>query len=398
MTPHIALDTPPVLVDEIRTWRWRFLILGVAALLAAAAGAFLWPDQFLRSYIWSYTFYVGLTLGCLAFAMLQYVTGGAWGVVIVRLCEAASRTLPLLALLFIPIAVGIPRLYVWARPAVVASDEVIRHKSMYLNTPFFLARTAIYFAGWMLLAWLLNRWSVRQDGTGAGRAYRGLRSVSAVGLLFYGYSVTFMCIDWIMSLNPHWYSTMFGMLFVAGQGLSAMAFVICLVVILTSWSPFAEAITARHLHDLGKLLLAFVMLWAYLAFSQFLIVWAGNLPEEIPWYLNRMRGGWQYLALVLVALHFAFPFALLLSRDVKRNFRLLTSVAVLILIMRYVDLYWLVAPDFRQGVFGVSWMDFVLPIGLGGLWLATFSWQLTRRPLLPVNDPHLEAALAHGRE
>jgi hypothetical protein len=188
------------------------------------------------------------------------------------------------------------------------------------------------------------------------------------------------------------------MLFMVGQGLSSMAFLIALMVLLSRRPPMSEVLTPRHLHDLGKLLLALVMVWAYFSFSQFLIIWAGNLPEEIPWYLERLRGGWQYVALALVAGHFALPFALLLSRDLKRNFKLLAGIAIFVLFMRMVDLYWLVAPDFRKGAFGLSWMDFAAPVGMGGIWLAYFLIQLGKRPLMPINDPHLAEALEHGRE
>jgi hypothetical protein len=222
--------------------------------------------------------------------------------------------------------------------------------------------------------------------------------LSGPGLVFWGFAVTFMATDWVLSADPHWFSTMFGLLFIAGQGLSSMAFLITLLVLLSYRPPLAEILTPRHLHDLGKLLLANVMVWAYFSFSQFLIIWAGNLPNEITWYRERLNGGWQFFALLLVLGHFALPFALLLSRDLKRNFKLLASIAVFILLMRYVDLYWLVAPDFRQGQFGLSWMDLVAPVALGGIWLAWFLVQLEQRPLLPLNDPNLQEALEHGRE
>jgi len=207
-----------------------------------------------------------------------------------------------------------------------------------------------------------------------------------------------MAVDWVLSLDPHWFSTMFGMLFMAGQGLTSMAFLITLMVLLYYREPMSRVLTHRHLHDLGKLLLMLVMVWAYFSFSQFLIIWAGNLPDEIPWYLERLSGGWQYIGLLLVIGHFALPFALLLSRDLKRNFKLLAGIAVFILFMRLVDVYWLVAPDFLKGSFGFSWMDLTAPLGLGGIWLAYFLFQLEKRPLLPLNDPHLLEALEHGRE
>jgi hypothetical protein len=393
----VAYAMPPELEREIRTWRQRSLTMGVAALVVCLIGAIFTPAQFFRSYLWSYMFFIGLSLGCMALAMLQFLTGGAWGVVIRRICESAARTLPLLALLFVPVALGIPWLYRWADAKAVAADEILRHKHVYLNVPFFLIRAAFYFAGWIFCAQFLSRWSLEEDRTGGRRLRRRLQLISGPGLVFWGFSVTFMAIDWILSINPHWFSTIFGMLFMAGQGLSSIAFVIAITVILMNRRPFAEIITPRHLHDLGKLALTFVMVWAYFAFSQFLIIWSGNMRDEITWYADRLRGGWQVIGLGLVLLHFALPFALLLSRDLKRNSGLLTVVAVWILAMRLVDLYWMVAPDYRKGEFGVSWMDILAPIGLGGIWLWFFAMQLSRRPLLPLGDPNLQEALAHGR-
>jgi len=378
------------LQDDLKRWRSVALAAGIAGAVLCAIGFFISPFQFYRSYLWSYLFIVGLSVGSLAWLMLQYLTGGAWGVVIRRPCEAAARTLPLVALMFVPIAIGIPNLYPWSHAKVVAADEILRHKQVYLNVPFFLTRAAIYFAGWILLSWLFNRWSERFHGK--------MAALAGPGLIFWGFSVTFMAVDWVLSLDPHWFSTIFGMLFMVGQALSSMAFLIVVMVLLSRRLPMSQVLTPRHLHDLGKFLLALVMVWAYFSFSQFLIIWAGNLPEEIPWYLVRLRGGWQYVALALVIGHFALPFALLLSRDLKRNFRLLAGIAVCVLFMRMVDLYWLVAPDFRKGPFTLSWMDFAAPVGMGGIWLAYFLIQLGERPLMPLNDPHLVEALEHGRE
>lgn len=382
----------------IRQWRTRAGIVGILGVIALIAGWVLSPAQFYRSYLWSYIFYVGLSLGCLAWLMCQYHSGGAWGVVIRRPAEAATRTLPLLALLFIPIAIGIPSLYQWPHADIVARDAILKNKQVYLNVPFFLIRAAVYFAGWIYLSWYLNRWSVREDAEGPQVAHRKMTRMSGPGLVFWGFSITFMGIDWVMSIDPHWFSTMFGLLFVAGQGLSALAFLITLMVLLSYFRPLSDILTPRHLHDLGKLLLANVMVWAYFSFSQFLIIWAGNLPDEIPWYLERMRGGWQYIGLALIFGHFALPFALLLSRDLKRNFKLLAGIAVFILCMRFIDLYWYVAPDFLKGSVGVSWLDFAGIIGIGGIWLAYFLTQLEKRPILPLNDIHLVETLEHGRE
>ncbi|HKE25783.1 MAG TPA: hypothetical protein VKB88_25670 [Bryobacteraceae bacterium] len=396
-----ALDFNPSteLRRDFKQWRSRALAAGAVGLLLTVAGVFLVsPNQFYRSYLWSYVFYLGVSLGCLAWLMLQYLTGGAWGVVIRRPAEAAARTLPLLAVLFIPIVVGIPNLYRWSHADAVAADEILQHKQTYLNVPFFLIRAAAYFIGWNFLGWYLNRWSAVEDSEGGMRPHKKMAFISGPGLVFWGFSITFMAVDWVLSLDPHWFSTMFGLLFMAGQGLSSMAFLVTLLVLLFHRRPMSEILTARHLHDLGKFLLMMVMVWAYFAFSQFLIIWAGNLPDEIPWYLERLSGGWQYIGLLLVLGHFALPFALLLSRDLKRNFKFLASLAVFILLMRYVDLFWLVAPDFAKGGFHMSWMDITAPIGIGGIWLAYFLAQLEKRPLLPVNEPHLVEALEHGRE
>ena len=383
--------------DGIRQWRVRAGIIGLIGVLGLAVGAFTAREQFFRSYLWAYIFVVGISAGSLAWLMCQHHTGGAWGVVIRRPAEAATRTLPLLALLFVPIALGIPSLYSWSQDAAVAADPILKHKQLYLNTPFFIVRAALFFAGWIFLSWYLNRWSVTEDREGPEPANTRMRHMSGPGLIFWAFSVTFMAIDWAMSLNPHWFSTMFGLLFIAGQGLSAMSFLITILVFMSNFRPMSEILTARHLHDVGKLLLANVMVWAYFSFSQFLIIWAGNLPEEIPWYLTRLKGGWEYIAFALVLGHFALPFALLLSRDLKRNFKLLASIAVFILCMRVVDIYWQVMPDASKGQLTLSWLDFAALIGLGGIWASYFLIQLEKRPLMPLNEPQLVETLEHGR-
>ena len=385
--------------ETMRQWRTRFAILGVLGLVATVAGLFVVsPNQFYRSWLWSYLFVAGLAAGSLAWLMVQYLTGGAWGVMIRRPAEAAARTLPLVLLLFIPIFIGIRNLYPWSHAEVAMADEAIRQKQIYLNVPFFTIRALFYLGGWCLLGWYFNRWSAREDRDGGLVPRRKMGALAGPGLIFYGLAVTFMATDWVLSIDPHWYSTMYGLLMIAGQALSSMAFLITVMVFLAARKPMADVLTPRHLHDLGKLMFALVMLWAYFSFSQFLIIWAGNLPEEIPWYLVRLRGGWQYVGLLIVIGHFALPFALLLSRDVKRNFRLLRKIALFVLLMRVVDIYWQVAPDFLKGSFGLSWMDFSAVIGLAGIWGAYFLSQLEKRTLVPVQDPHLTEALEHGRE
>jgi hypothetical protein len=370
-----------------------FVLLGLCMI-----GGFIQPDQFFRSYLLGFVFWVGVSVGCLAILMLQHLSGGGWGVVIRRILEAATRTLPLLALLFVPIAFGMRYIYEWADPSVVAGSALLQHKAVYLNKWFFLARAAFYFAVWIAMGALLSRWSLEQDVAGDKRITERMQAVSAPGLLLYGLTVTFASVDWVMSLAPEWFSTIFGILFMGGQGLSALAFAIAVLVLLMRTKPLSDVVRPGHVHDLGKLMLAFVMLWAYFAFSQFLITWAGNLPEEIPWYVSRLTGPWRWIGLMLVVFHFALPFLLLLSRDLKRNARRLAVIAVVVIVMRIVDLYWMIAPNFHEGAFHLSWMDFVAPLGIGGLWLAYFARQLKGRPLLPMRDPQIDAMIAEGHK
>jgi hypothetical protein len=386
--------------DDLKTWRTRSLYAGIAGALLWIVGFLMDPTktQSYLSYLWAYLYIVGLSVGSLAWLMLQYITGGNWGMVIRRPCEAAARTLPLVALMFLPILVGIPNLYDWSHAAKVAADPDLQHKHLYLNLPFFLGRAVLYLGGWTLIGALFSRWARQEDTEGHNAVHGKFATLAPAGLIFWAISVTFMAIDWVLSMNPKWFSTMFGLLFMASQGLTSMAFLITLMVFLSRRKPMSEVLTQRHLHDLGKFLLALVMVWAYFSFSQFLIIWAGNLPEEIPWYLTRINHGWGYVALLLVFGHFALPFALLLSRDLKRNFNLLWRIAVFILLMRLVDLYWIVVPDFRKESFSVGLTDFAAPLGLLGLWLAYFLAQLEKRPLMPINNPNLEDALQHGRE
>lgn len=387
----------PQLGRDMEKLRRRSLIVGMVALVVCLIGAMFRPDQFFRSYLFSYLFYIGLALGCMATAMLQYLSGGAWGLVLRRVTESAMRTLPLLAVLFIPVLIGIPRLYSWSHPEIVAADSILQHKHVYLNVPFFIIRTLIYFGGWLLFAHFLNKWSHELDTLGRDPLARRLQLLSGPGLLFYGLSVTFAAVDWVMSIDPHWFSTIFGLLFIVGQGLSALSFCIAALVILSDeGGPLEGVIGPAHLQDIGKLLLAFTMLWAYFSYSQFLIIWAGNLANEIPWYMQRLKGGWQWIGLLLVLFHFALPFAMLLSRTLKRSGRTLIRIAAIIIVMRFVDLFWLVAPNFDRTGFQVHWMDFLAPIGIGGVWLARFLFQLKKWPLLPLGDPHLGEAIAHG--
>lgn len=397
----LSYAAPP----ETARYQQRALIVGGIFLLLLIVGAFLPANgggitQFFRSYLVGFMFWIGVTLGCMGLLMLQHLTGGAWGLVIRRLLEAGTRTLPLMLLLFLPIAMfGLTHLYEWTHIGEVHDlkvREILEAKQPYLNVTFFLIRAAVYFLIWLGLMFFLNKWSANQDQTGERRNSKYLGRISGPGIILFVFTATFASVDWVMSLDPEWFSTIYGLLFVAGWTLSAFSFVIAMMVWLATRKPLEGVVRAPHFHDLGKLLLAFVMLWTYFSFSQFLIIWSGNIPEETKWYLHRLRGGWGWFGIGLVLLHFALPFVMLLSRDLKRNARKLAAIAGLIFVMRFVDVYWLIVPEFNRGHLSFNWMSIVAPIAFGGLWVSFFIWQLRLRPLLPVNDPYFEEAIEHG--
>jgi len=403
--------TAPAAVGRYRT---RALLVGlvlaaVGVVVSLLAGGVV---QALRTYLVGFIFCTGLAVGSLAWLMLGHMTGGAWHVVIRRILEAAVGTFPVLLVMFLPVVAalfihphgpGEHSLYEWSDPAVVARDHIIKHKRAYLNAPFFIVRGFVYFAVWFALAYFLRKWSREQDATGDPRLRRRMQELSGPGILLFGMTVTFAAVDWAMSLEPHWFSTIYGLIIMAGWGLSAMAFVIVVETALARHEPMNHVYAPLHFHDHGKLLLAMVMLFAYFSFSQFLIIWAGNLPEEIPFYIRRLQGGWQYVGLAVVLFHFALPFALLLSRSLKRAGRTLRNVALLMLLMRVVDLVFLIAPTAHVGggrefhtsdvlTHGLPMVSMAL--GLAGVWLWFFGGQLASRPLLPVGAPDLEQAVA----
>jgi len=376
--------------SHLDQFQQRSLTVGVVSLVLCGGGALLSPEQFFRSYLLAYLFWVGIALGCCALAMLHSLTGGAWGAVIRRVLESGMRTLPWMALLFVPLLFGLRELYVWARPEEVANDALLQQKAFYLNVPFFVLRTVGYFLVWLSIAYFLNKWSLEHDRTAEPSCLRRLETLSGPGLVLYGGTVTFASIDWVMSLEPHWYSTIYGLLFIVGYSLTTLAFAIVVTTLLANEKPLSEIVTAAHFHDLGNLLLAFVMLWAYVTFSQYLIIWSGNIAEEVPWYLHRGHGGWEWVGLSLIIFQFILPFVLLLSRNTKRRAQTLLRVAGAVLFMRLVDLFWLVAPSFPNSGLRIHWMDVVAPIGLGGIWLALFVRRLKGHSLLPLHDPSLE--------
>jgi len=385
----------------------RALIVGVVFLVLFIVGAFLPPamgggiDQFFHSYLVGFIFWLGVSMGCLGLLMLQHLTGGAWGMVIRRILEAGTRVLPLMLLLFIPIVIfGMPHLYEWMHRTEITEvplREVLDKKSGYLNFNFFVIRAAVYFAIWLALMFFLNKWSAEQDRTAERQYSKKMTALSGPGIIIFVLTTTFASVDWVMSLDPEWFSTIYGLIYVAAWTLSAFTFTIAVLVWLATRPPLEGEVRAPHFHDLGKLLLAFVMLWTYFAFSQFLIIWSGNIPEEAKWYLHRLRGGWGWIGILVVLLHFALPFVLLLSRDLKRNARTLAAIAIFIFVVRFIDVYWLIIPEFNRGHFKFEWLSVVAGVAFGGIWIAFFFWQLRLRPLLPINDPYFEEAIEHGR-
>jgi hypothetical protein len=390
----IELDVPPP--AGLARVQALALVAGLAGAAACALGAYTDPNQFFHSYLAAYMFWLGVALGSLALAMVQYLSGGVWGFLMRRPLEAASRVLPLVVVLFVPVLLGLQVLYPWARPDA-AADPTLQAKSLYLNVPFFLVRAALFFGVWLTLAFLVNRWSRENDRTGDPACFARLQRISAPGLILYAFTITFASIDWVMSLEPHWYSTIFGMIFMAGQGLSALAFATLVLISLSRTEPVASLVRVTSMRDIGNMVLAFVMLWAYTSFSQLLLIWATNLPEEIPFYVHRLGPGWQWIGITLAVFHFFVPFVLLLMRRTKRVLPMLRAVVVLLLCMRVLDLFWMVGPETHAGRFVVSWMDVATLVAIGGLWISMFAWQLRRRPLVPLHD-HLELAAAMRRE
>jgi hypothetical protein len=382
---------PTARTEDVARLSRRALGVGAAALLACAAGAPFSPAQFFRAYLTAYLFYLGIALGSLVALMVYHLTGGAWGFLIRRTLEAATRTLPLLALLFMPVALGLAYVYPWAEPGAVLPNKELQR--WYLNPPLFWVRAAIYFVAWIAFASVFNAWSRRQDHAGDPALVRRMSGLAGPALVVYGLTITFASVDWVMSLQPEFRSTIFGPVFASGQLLSGLAFALLVLARLTADPRLSKLLSLEALNDLGNLLLTFLVIWAYLVWFQFMLIWIANLPYEVVWYVARARGAWRWVGWSLVVFHFAVPFFLLLMRGVKRDPAALAQVAGLILFMQLVFMNYQVLPAFPDTPLTEHWMDFLTPVGLGGLWLAYFVWQLGREPLLPLRDPNQEAAL-----
>jgi len=383
---NLDLMAPPI----VKTIQQRSLLFGLVFAAISLALAFLRPDEFFRAYLLGYMAWLGVGLGSMAILMIRHLTGGGWGMVIRRILGAAMRCLPLMALLFIPILFGLPKLYIWARPLDSIADKHLREHlqditKSYLTVQGFVVRAAIYLAIWNLLSFLLTKWSREQDKPPSRDNTDRFKAVSGPGLILYAFTISFAAIDWIMSIDPSWISTIYGLLILIGELLSAMCFAVVVERILVNYKPMSELLKPSFVHDHGKWMLTFIMVWAYFSFSQWLIIWAGNLPDEITWYMRRLNGGWGFVGLTLVVFEFAVPFVLLLSRPFKRDIRRLVWLAVWIMVMRYLDLFWIIEPNFSTTL-TVTLADVVVPVAIGGFWLAYFSHNLNSLPLLPAYD------------
>ena len=376
--------------------RTKPLSLGVGALgLAGCVTGWIFaPSDFFVAYLFAHQFFLGLSLGSLGLLMIHYLTSGYWGYSVRRFFESAVGNLPLLAVLFVPVFFGLPQLYPWKNPSIVATDDILRSRLCYLNTSGYVMRSAVVFAIWIVMTRFLLKWSTDQDATSSVEPTRKMRTLSGPGLVIYPMTMTFAAVDWLMSLEKDWYSTVFAVMICIGQMLSALGFVILLLSVATHSKQLGPIISKEEtFHKIGNLLLAFTMLWAYLEFGQLLITWSGNLPHEISWYLNRVTDGWRWVCVFLFLFNFFVPFFLLLMRPVKRRYQVLASVAGCIVIAHIVDVWWTIAPSLHPEHFYVSWWAIPAFFGIGGVWSAAFLRNLERRPAVPLNDPRFAIAV-----
>lgn len=370
------------------------LAVGLICLVASVAGAFADGHRFWWSYVTAYGFWWTVALGGLFFTMLHHLVNATWSVVVRRLAETTMAVLPFMLLFFIPIIFGMHDLYHWTHADVVATDPILQQKQPYLNTGFFLIRAAFYFVVWTLLAWRLQKISYSEDSGHDPSMVKRVRRISAPGMILFAITTTFASFDWFMSLDPHWFSTIYGAYVFSGATMGFLAFLSIVVIWLTGKGVLTEAITVEHRHDLAKLTFAFVIFWAYMAFSQYFLIWYANIPEETVWFQARWEGAWKPLSLMIVFGHFVVPFLLLITRGAKRSVPVLAFTCFWLMAIHYIDFYWLVMPSMTGHEWHFSWMDLTTLFGIGGVFFWYFWLRLIKRPLVPVADPRLEASKA----
>ncbi len=368
------------------------LIVGLVGAAAGVAGLFIsGPALFFQGYLIAFLFWAGISLGLLSLLLTHYIFGSHWGLTIRRIAEAGASSLILMAVLFVPLIFGLTYLYPWARPEEVAANHMLQAKTFYLNVPFFILRAVLYFAVWIFLSWSTNRWSERLGGLAVDQpGLRGKLQGQAAGkMILYFLTMTFAAIDWLMSLQPLWTSTAFGLVVIIGQALSAISFAVLVLNLFPSlglgrqWKAGSTPVPYK---DLGSFLLVFVMGWAYVSYFQMLIIWAGNIPREVVWYQARVEGGWSTVAIIIAVFMFALPFLMLLSGKVRHNLRILAGLGGMLLAVSLVNVFWYVKPAFFPGAFSISWLDLVLPVAVGGLWIAVFLFNLARRQALSLEE------------
>jgi hypothetical protein len=392
----------------------RLQVFGIAAavigLALLALGFFMSPLLFAESYIFGFYFTMAFPLGCLGFLMVQHLTGGVWGITVRRMLEAGALAMPIFFILSLPVIMFVYNspltlehfIYHWADPAVVTPgspefDPIVAHKVPWMSPLWFTIRMVIYFLIWSVLPILLRTWSLQQDrGADPVASATRMRKLSGIGIALFVLSTTFFALDVGMSLDAHWYSTMYGAHYIVNSGLSVLAFLLLAMTQLRPSPVFEEHVPTKAVHDLGKLLFAFTVLWTYISFGQFVIIWSGDVAEFTPWYIRRQNGGWVFFSLVLMAFAFAGPFLALLGRRPKRNLQYVAAVAGWILFFRVVDMAWVILPEFHDTIAEISWVNLVAPLGIFGIWLSIWAWNMQQAPLLPMNDPNFDSLHAGG--
>jgi len=369
------------------------LIIGIVGLAIAAIGFTVDRQHFFFAYLTAFTFWVSIALGALFFTMLHHLTNASWSAVVRRIAENLMAPLPWLFLLFIPILFGLHDLYEWSHADAVAADALLQKKAGFLNPTFFTIRTVFYFVVWAGLAHLLYKTSISQDGGNRPEHIRKMRAISAPGMIIFAITTTFAGWDWLMSLEPHWYSTIFGVYFFSGGLWAILAAIVLAVGALQRRGALKSEITVEHYHDLGKLMFGFTIFWTYIGFSQYFLQWYANIPEETVWYLQRWEGSWKAVSMVILFGHFVLPFVVLLFRGVKRSPRLLSGIAVYFLVMHWVDQYWMAFPTLNRDGAHFSWMDIAAVVGIGGIFVWAFWSKLVSRPVVPIGDPRLEESI-----
>jgi hypothetical protein len=385
-------DTARPQIDRVQK---RALACGVIGLILTVALGFTNWQQFFRSYLVAFVYWMVFAMGCLAILQLHHMTGGRWGLPIRRILEAGTRTIPMMTLLFVPVVVGMSRLYPWMQPDTLGDDPAGNFRRLYLSPHFFIVRAVIYFAIWNLLARLQNKWSAEQDRTGDLVLKDRMSSLAAPGTILWALSWSWAMIDWVMTLEPTWYSSIYGMVFMVIACLGALSFSVIMLRMLNDYEPLRDSYDQYRLNDIGNLMLTFTLLWTYMSFAQFLIIWSGNLKQEIPWYMTRAFGRWAVIAAGLLVFHFFVPFFILLQRRVKRRLERLSVLAAWMMVITLVDVYWLVVPSFEKAGPQIHLVDIFALIGIGGVWVATYMAQLKKMPLLPLHDPRFEGVLEH---